>query len=206
MEFRFNGSMSSPEPVSLNSMGTLNYTATVSLDGYVADAGGNFQWSAPSGPVFAAHVDRMAEVSIEVLGRKTFELMQYWEIDPEDEEWASAEREFARRWRGIDKVVVSSTQKPEEIESDRVRLVPVLSLAELQRIVEDAAGVVEIFGPTTAAPAIRAGMVDEFQFFLVPKVVGDGLPALPGGVHHDLILAGHRIFDDGTAHLRYLSR
>jgi len=56
------------------------------------------------------------------------------------------------------------------------------------------------------AAAIRAGMVDEFQFFVVPKVVGDGLRALPGGMHHDLILAGHQIFDDGTAHLRYLSR
>jgi len=112
-------------------VGILNYTATVSLDGYVADAAGDFQWSAPSGPVFAAHVDRMAEVSTEVLGRKTFALMQYWETDPEDEEWAPAEREFARRWRGIHKVVVSSTLRHEEIESDRVRLVPDLSLAGL---------------------------------------------------------------------------
>lgn len=198
--------MSSAERAGLHSMGTLTYTATVSLDGYAADAGGDFQWSAPSEPAFAAHVDRLAEVSTEVLGRKTFGLMQYWETDPEDEEWSPAEREFARRWRGIHKVVVSSTLTPEEIESDRVRLVPDLSLAELQRIVEDAAGVVEIFGPTTAAAAIRAGLVDEFQFFVVPKVVGGGLRALPGGVRHDLILAGHRIFDDGTAHLRYLSR
>jgi dihydrofolate reductase len=187
-------------------MGTLSYTATVSLDGYVADASGDFQWSAPSEPAFAAHVDRLAEVSTEVLGRKTFGLMQYWETDPEDEVWSPAEWEFAQRWRGIHKVVVSSTLTHEEIESDRVRLVPDLGLAELQRIVEDAAGVVEIFGPTTAAAAVRAGLVDEFQFFVVPKIVGGGLRALPGGVRNDLSLAGHRIFDDGTAQLRYLSR
>ncbi|OBI26093.1 dihydrofolate reductase family protein [Mycobacterium sp. E2238] len=185
-------------------MGTLCYTATMSLDGYVADGSGDFQWSAPSDPVFTAHVDRMAEVSTEVLGRKTFALMQYWETDPEDEEWASAEREFAQRWRGIHKVVVSSTLT-HEIESDRVRLVPDLRLDELKQIVAQAEGVVEIFGPTTAAAAIRAGLIDEFQFFVVPKMVGAGLRALPDGMRQDLSLAGHRLFDDGTAHLRYLS-
>ncbi|OBF03819.1 deaminase [Mycobacterium sp. ACS4054] len=186
-------------------MGTLYYTATVSLDGYAADGSGDFQWSAPSDPVFAAHVDRMGEVSTEVLGRKTFALMQYWETDPEGEEWGSAEREFAQRWRGIHKVVVSSTLT-QEIESDRVRLVRELRLAELKRIVAQAEGMVEIFGPTTAAAAIRAGLIDEFQFFVVPKMVGAGLRALPDGVHQDLSLAGHSVFDDGTAHLRYLSR
>ncbi|NVN52925.1 dihydrofolate reductase family protein [Mycolicibacterium hippocampi] len=187
-------------------MGTLSYNAIMSLDGYVADASGDFQWSAPGGQTFAAHVDRMAEVSTEVLGRKTFALMQYWETDPVDEEWSPAEREFARRWRGINKVVVSSTLTPEEVESERVRLVPDLSLAELQRIVADAPAAVEIFGPTTAAAAIRAGLVDEFHIFVVPKVVGGGLSALPGDVRLDVTLARHQIFDDGTAHLRYSSR
>lgn len=69
-------------------MGTLSYNAIMSLDGYVADASGDFQWSAPGGQTFAAHVDRMAEVATEVLGRKTFALMQYWETDPVDEEWS----------------------------------------------------------------------------------------------------------------------
>ncbi|OBH87232.1 dihydrofolate reductase family protein [Mycobacterium sp. E2989] len=187
-------------------MGTLCYTATVSLDGYAADGSGDFQWSAPSDPVFAAHIDRMAEVSTEVLGRKTFALMQYWETDPEDEEWGAAEREFAQRWRCIHKVVVSSTLTREEIDSDRVRLVPELRLAELKRIVAQAEGIVEIFGPTTAAAAIRAGLIDEFQFFVVPKMVGAGLRALPDGVRQDLSLASHSVFDDGTVHLRFLSR
>lgn len=64
-------------------MGTLSYVATVSLDGYVADAGGDFQWSAPGDDVFDAHVERMAGVSVEVLGRRTYRLMQWWETDRE---------------------------------------------------------------------------------------------------------------------------
>ena len=187
-------------------MGILSYSATMSLDGYVADASGDFQWSAPGGQAFDAHVDRMAEVSTEVLGRKTFALMQYWETDPVDEEWSPAEREFAQRWRGINKVVASSTLMPAEIESDRVRLVPDLSVTELKRIVAAAPAAVEIFGPTTAAAAIRAGLVDEFHLFVVPKIVGGGLAALPADVRLDLSLARHRIFGDGTAYLRYSSR
>jgi len=184
-------------------MGILNFTATVSLDGYAADADGDFQWSAPNSAVFDFHVERMAQVSTEVLGRKTFALMQYWEAEPANEVWTPAEHEFARRWRAIDKVVVSSTLT-KDVESDRVRLVPELSLHELQRIADDAAGVVEIFGPTVAAPAIRAGLVKQFQFFVVPKVVGGGLRALPHDVRLDLKLAEHKIFDNGTAYLRYV--
>ncbi|MCX2933819.1 dihydrofolate reductase family protein [Mycobacterium sp. CVI_P3] len=185
-------------------MGKLNYTATVSLDGYVADAAGDFQWSAPNGAVFDAHIDRMATVSTEVLGRKTYTLMQYWETDPVDEVWTAAEWEFARRWRGIEKVVVSSTLMPDETGSGRVHLLSGLGLAELQQIVDDAAGVVEIFGPTVAAPAIRAGLVEEFAFFVVPKIVGGGLRALPGDARLDVVLVEHRTFDNGVALLRYV--
>ncbi|AKK26399.1 dihydrofolate reductase family protein [Mycobacterium sp. EPa45] len=187
-------------------MGKLIYTVTMSLDGYAADADGDFQWSAPNGAVFDVHVGRMGEVSTEVLGRKTFELMQYWETDPDDQVWTAAEHEFARRWRGIDKVVASSTLTHAEIGSDRVRVVPDLTLDELRRVIADAAGVVEIFGPTVAAAAIRAGLVEEFHFFVVPKVVGGGLRALPDDVRLDLTLAEHTIFDNGTAHLRYVPR
>ncbi len=187
-------------------MGTLTFTATVSLDGYAADADGDFQWSAPGEAVFDVHVDRMAAVSTEVLGRKTYALMQYWETYPDDDNGPPAEREFARRWRNIEKVVVSSTLTRDQLGSARDRLVPSLTLDELREIMDRATGLVEIFGPTVAAPAIRAGLVDEFQFFVVPKIVGGGLRALPDDVYLDLTLAEHMVFDDGTAHLRYLRR
>jgi dihydrofolate reductase len=185
-------------------MGRLSYGATVSLDGYAADADGDFQWSAPGDAVFAAHLDRMAEVSTEVLGRKTYLLMQYWESYPDGDDMPADEREFARRWRSIDKVVVSSTVAPGDLGSSRDRLVPDLSLEALRQIVQDATGKVEIFGPTVAAPAICAGLVDEFHFFVVPKMVGGGLRALPDEVRLDLTLVEHRTFDDGVALLRYL--
>ncbi|MGE2833987.1 dihydrofolate reductase family protein [Mycobacterium sp. SMC-4] len=183
-------------------MGTLSYSTTVSLDGYVADEDGDFQWSTPSEEQFAVHVDRMAEVAVEVLGRKTFELMQYWETY-DDEDGSAAEREFARRWQGIDKVVVSSTLTHDDLGSARARIVRQLSLTGLQEIVAAASGVVEIFGPTTAAEALRAGLVDHIELFVVPKIVGGGLRALPEGLQLDLRLVEHRVFADGTVHVRY---
>lgn len=187
-------------------MGTLVFTATVSIDGYAADSEGDFQWTDPADEVFAVHLERMAEVSVEVLGRRIYGLMDYWEKYPDAGDKPEAEREFARRWQGISKVVVSSTMTDQELTSDRARIVPHLSLAELRRIVEDAEGLVEIFGPTTAADAIRSGLVDEFRFFVVPKMVGGGLRALPDDVHLDLELAEHRTFANGTVYLRYLTR
>ncbi|MBA4024871.1 MAG: deaminase [Gordonia sp.] len=187
-------------------MGTLSYAATVSLDGYAADADGDFQWTGPSDAVFAVHLDRIATVTTEVLGRKTYAGMDYWENYPDDADSPEAAREFGRRWRGIDKVVVSTTMTPDELHSDRARLVSELSLDELRRIVDSATGVVEIFGPTTAAAAIRAGLVEDFHFFVVPKTVGGGLRALPDGARLDLDLVEHRIFDNGIAYLHYQPR
>lgn len=187
-------------------MGALNFTATVSLDGYVADADGDFDWSGPGDEVFAVHTARIAGVSTEVLGRKTFALMQYWENFPGDDDATEEELEFARLWCDIEKIAVSSTLTREDLGTSRARLVPALTLAELRKIVDDALGAVEIFGPTTAAEAIRAGMVDDFHFFVVPKVVGGGLRALPDDVRLDLNLVEHRVFDDGVAYLHYRPR
>lgn len=187
-------------------MGTLSYAATVSLDGYAADADGDFQWTGPSDAVFAVHLERIATVSTEVLGRKTYAGMDCWESYPDDADSPEASREFARLWRGIDKVVVSSTLTPGELQSNRARIVSELGLDELRRIVDGASGVVEIFGPTTASAAIRAGLVEDFHFFVVPKMVGGGLAALPDGVRLDLDLVEHKAFDNGIAYLHYRAR
>ncbi|MEH6821269.1 MAG: dihydrofolate reductase family protein [Dietzia psychralcaliphila] len=187
-------------------MGTLGYTATISIDGYAADANGDFDWTAPGGDVFRFHVERMEAVSHEVLGRNTYHLMTYWEAPPEDGSWSPDEHEFARRWKDLTRIAVSSTMTEADLASDRDRLVPRLDLAGLQQIVDDAPGAVEIFGPTTASEAIRAGMVDDFRFFIVPTVVGGGLRALPRDTMLDLTLAEHRVFDNGTTFLHYQRR
>ncbi|WP_182348263.1 dihydrofolate reductase family protein [Tomitella gaofuii] len=187
-------------------MGTLSYATTVSIDGYVADSDGDFQWTAPDDAVFAAHLERIAGVSTEVLGRRTYELMGFWDTYPDSADSPAAEREFARLWRDIDKVVMSSTMTPELLTSERARIVPTVSLIELQQLVERAEGAVEIFGPTTAAEAIRAGLIDDYHLFVVPRIVGGGLRALPDGVRLDLRLAEHRVFDGGVTYSRYRRR
>lgn len=184
-------------------MGTLSFTTSVSLDGYIADAGGDFQWSAPDEELFRFHVERMRSVSHEVLGRRTYELMEYWESPPGDDSWNDDEHEFARLWKDLPRTVVSSTLTRGCLVSEGYRLTPRLDLPELGRLVDDEPGEVEIFGPTTAAEAIRAGMVNDIRLFVVPRTVGGGLSALPDGAVLDLELVEHRLFAGGTLYLHY---
>lgn len=191
-------------------MGTLSFTVTMSLDGFAADADGDFQWSAPGDDVFAFHVERLAGVSAEILGRRSFELMQYWEVDPDagpvGEDWSEQEREFARRWQGLERIVASSTLDERALDPARARLIRHLDLDHLQQIVDAAAAQVEIFGPTLAADAIRAGMVEDFHLFVVPMIVGGGLRALPEGARLDLERVHEHAFDSGAVYLHLRPR
>lgn len=184
-------------------MGTLSYTVTMSLDGYIADTKGDFQWATPSPEIFDVHLQRMSEVSTEIMGRKTYELMQFWDTHPDSDQATPAEKVFGRLWQHINKVVVSSTLSPADMVADDDELVSQLDVERIRRIGQDADGVVEIFGPTTAADAIRAGLIERFEFFIVPIIIGGGLKALPDGVKSDLELVKQRIFDNGTVYLQY---
>lgn len=184
-------------------MGSLSYTTSMSLDGYVADAEGDFQWAAPSPEVFAFHVDRMAAVSTEVLGRRTYALMKYWETDPTDEQWGPLEQAFARGWRSLHRVVVSTTLSPDDLGPGPIRLVDRLDLDDLHALAADTDGEVEVFGPTTAAAALRAGLVRDVRILVAPRTVGGGLAAIPQGVQLSLDLVEQRRFGDGTVLLHY---
>ncbi|MFS2240835.1 dihydrofolate reductase family protein [Microbacterium sp. OR16] len=184
-------------------MGTLSFTATISIDGYAAGPDGDFQFGAPSEQVFRFHVERMAAISTEILGRRTYELMHYWEAEPEGEDWGDDEREFARLWQGLDIVAASSSLTSDDITRENHRLVTRLTLDEIRRITQHASGEVEIFGPTTAAPAIRAGLVQDFRFFVVPVILGGGLRALPEDARLDLRLIESRVFENGFTMLHY---
>lgn len=184
-------------------MGTLSYTATISIDGYAAGPDGDFQFGAPSEQVFRFHVERMAAISTEILGRRTYDLMHYWEAEPEGEDWGDDEREFARLWQGLDIVAASSSLTADEITRENHRQVTELTLDEIARITQHASGEVEIFGPTTAAPAIRAGLVRDFRFFIVPVILGGGLRALPEDARLDLRLIESRVFENGFTMLHY---
>ena len=183
-------------------MGRLLVTAICSVDGYVADTHGSFEFAFPSAEVHQAVNDLERGVGTQLLGRRTYEIMTYWETVPTEGD--DPEADFARLWTGADKVVFSTTLT--EVATPRTRLVPAFDAAEVRALVEASPHDVEIGGPTLAAEAWRAGLVEEVRLFLVPAVVGGGLPALPDGVRTNLTLLDQRTFENGTLLLQYAVR
>lgn len=183
-------------------MGTLRYGISCSLDGYVADAGGDFSWSRPTAEAHAFVNALTREVSTFVLGRRMWETMRVWDTMPLGEHPVTDE--FAEIWRERDKVVCSDTLRP--VDAPRTTFEPRLTNERLAEIVAAADGVVEVSGPTTAADALRAGLVADVRLFVVPHVVGGGLRAFPDGARLSLELTEERPFPDGMVYLRYRTR
>jgi dihydrofolate reductase len=180
-------------------MGKLVYSAIASLDGYVNDAQGNFDWAAPDAEVHAFVNDQERPVGTYLYGRRMYETMSAWETmdDP-----APLMRDYADIWRAADKVVVSRTL--DAVTTARTRLERALD-AEAVRALK-AEGDVSVGGPTLAADALRAGLVDELHLFLNPVIVGAGTRALPDGLRADLELASERRFAGGVVHVHYRVR
>ena len=174
----------------------LVYSAIASLDGYVADADGRFEWSAPDEEVHAFVNDLERPVGTFLLGRRMYEVLVPWETidDP-----APAMRDFAQIWRAADKVVYSRTL--EAPSSARTRIEREFDPEAVRRM--KAEGELSIGGPELAGHAIRAGLVDELRLFLSPVVVGGGTPALPDGVRWPLELVDERRFGNGVVYARY---
>lgn len=180
-------------------MGRLLVTAICSVDGYVADSEGSFEFAFPTAEVHQAVNDLERPVGTQLLGRRTYEVMTYWETAPTEGD--DPEADFARIWAGVDKVVYSTTL--DEVSTPRTRLERSFDAEAVRALVQAAPHDVEIGGPTLAAHAWQAGLVDEVRLFLVPAVVGGGLAALPDGVRHRLALLEQRTFDEGFVLLRY---
>lgn len=180
-------------------MGRLLVTAICSLDLYVADTAGSFEFAFPTSEVHQAVNDLERGVGTQLLGRRTAEIMTYWETAPTEGD--DPEADFARVWQGIDKVVYSTTLT--DVTAPRTRLERSFDADAVRTLVEAAPHDVEIGGPTLAAHAWRAGLVDEVRLFLVPVIVGGGLAALPDGVRTTLALIEQRTFDAGFVLLRY---
>ena len=179
----------------------LIYSAIASLDGYTADAKGEFGWAAPDEEVHAFVNDLERPVGTYLYGRRMYEIMRYWEtVSLEDRSPAS--RDFAAIWRAADKIVYSSTLPAPSSARTRIerRFDP-----EAVRMLKER-GDVSIGGPGLAASAIRAGLVDEYQLFVTPVVVGGGTSVFPDGVRADLALAEEHRFSSGVVFLRYRPR
>ena len=181
-------------------MGRLIYSAICSLDGYVEDEQGRFDWSAPDEEVHGAVNDLERQVGTYLYGRGMYEVLVAWEtMDTEDE--PDVIRDYAGIWRSADKVVYSRTL--EEPRSARTRIEREFDPEAVAEMKASSSADLSVGGSRLAAEALRAGLVDECHLFLSPIVVGGGKSALPDGVRMQLELVDERRFGNGVVHLHY---
>ena len=184
-------------------MRDLVYSAITSLDGFIEDAGGRFDWAAPDEEVHAYVNDAERPVGTYLYGRRLYDTMVVWETMPTDDEPAVI-ADYATIWRAADKVVFSRTLSAPT--SSRTTIQREFVPADIRRMKDDAGGPISIGGAELAAVALRAGLVDEVQLYVNPVVVGGGKRALPDDVRIDLALVDTRRFGNGVVLLRYRVR
>jgi len=182
----------------------LIYSAITSLDGYVADEEGTFDWATPDDEVHAFVNEMERPIGTYLYGRRMYEVMAYWETAHTVPDQPPEILDYAQIWQAADKVVYSTTL--EETSSARTRIEREFDPDAVQRMKAGAERDLSIGGPTLAARAIAAGLVDELHLFVAPVVVGGGTRALPDGVRWDLDLADERRFRNGVVYLRYRTR
>jgi dihydrofolate reductase len=181
-------------------MAKLIYAAITSLDGYVADAEGNFNWSMPDEEVHAFVNDLERPIGTHLYGRRMYEVLVAWETMPPHPDQPVMD-DYARIWRAAEKVVYSRTLK--SVSSERTRIEREFDPEAVRAMVAAAERDISVGGPELAGEAIRAGLVDECHLFLSPVVVGGGNRALPDGVRWDLELVSERRFGNGVVHVHY---
>jgi len=181
-------------------MAKLIYSAIASLDGYVEDERGSFDWAAPDEELHAFVNDLERPIGTYLYGRRMYETMLYWETVRTADEPAVV-GDFAELWRAADKVVYSRTLP--QPSSARTRVERDFDPDAVRRLKQSSEHDMSIGGAALAATALAARLVDELHLFLVPTVVGAGKRALPAGVRADLELLGERRFDGGAVHLHY---
>jgi dihydrofolate reductase len=185
-------------------MGSLIYSAITSLDGYVADEHGNFDWAEPDEEVHGFVNDLERRSGTHLYGRRMYEVMIAWEAWPNLAAEPAVIQEYAEIWRAADKIVYSSAL--DKVSSARTRIERDFDLGAIRRMKSEAARDISIGGPHLAAQAIRAGLVDELHQYVNPIVVGGGNRFLPDGVQVRLELLDERRFGNGVVHLHYRTR
>lgn len=180
-------------------MASLAYVAIASLDGYIEDEQGKFDWATPDEEVHAFVNDLVRPVGTELYGRRMYETMVYWETGGGDQ--ASVYRDYAQIWRAAEKVVYSRTLQA--VSSERTRIEREFDPSAIRRLKESSRSDITIGGAELAGHAIAGGLVDECHLFLAPVLVGGGKRALPSGVHVEMELSDERRFRSGFVYLHY---
>jgi dihydrofolate reductase len=183
-------------------MARLIYSVIASLDGYVADEDGNFEWAEPDAEVHTFFNDLERPIGTYLYGRGMYETMIYWET-ARGADQPPFVRGFAEMWRAASKVVYSRTL--DAVSSDKTRIERDFDAEAVRRIKAEAGRDLTVGGPGLAGHALKAGLVDECHLFVVPIVIGGGKPALPRNLRLKLELLDDRRFAGGTVFLRYRS-
>ena len=179
-------------------MAVLTYVAIASLDGYVEDEQGRFDWVAPDEEVHTFINDLERPVGTYLYGRRMYETMAYWETD---DDRPPLYQDYAEIWRAAEKVVYSRTLQT--VFSERTRIEREFDAAAIKRLKESSRSDIAIGGAELAGQAMAEGLVDECHLLLGPVLVGGGKRALPAGVHADLELLDEHRFRNGVVYLRY---
>ena len=182
-------------------MAKLIYSMITSLDGYVADEHGDFDWAVPDEEVHRFVNDLQRPIGTYLLGRRMYEVMLYWEDATAFAGEPDFVRDFATVWQAADKIVYSRTL--EQATSAKTRIEREFDPEVVRRLKARAERDMAVAGPELAAQAIRAGLVDELQLVVAPVVIGGGKQALPDGVSLGLELLDQRRFGSGMTYLRY---
>jgi dihydrofolate reductase len=179
----------------------LIYTAIASLDGYVADEDGNFDWAVPDEEVHAFVNDLERPVGTYLYGRRMYETMVYWETAQFPAGQPHLIQDFAEIWRAAEKIVFSTTL--ETVSSARTRIERAFDPEAVRQMKAATGPDITVAGPNLAAQAIKAGLVDECHLLVSPVVVGGGKQSLPRDVQLKLELVSERRFANGVVHLHY---
>jgi len=182
-------------------MARLFYSTLCSLDGYIEDQNGRFDWAAPDEEVHQFVNDQERTVGTYLLGRRMYEIMQVWETDPTLAADSEITRDYAELWRAAKIIVFSRTLKT--VTTSRTQLIGNFDPSAIRALKETLESDISIGGPELAAHAFRTGLVDECHFYIAPIVVGGGKRAFPANLVVELNLADERRFKSGFVFLRY---
>ena len=182
-------------------MANLIYSAIMSLDGYIADKDGNFDWAMPDEEVHSFMNDLERTVGTYLFGRQMYETMAVWETDPSLAADSALMRDFAEMWQAADKIVYSKTLGA--VSTSKTRIERNFDPEAVRQLKATTERNIIIGGPNLAAHAFRAGLVDQCHLFLVPIIVGGGKQALPDNLRLELKLLDECRFSNGMVYLHY---
>jgi dihydrofolate reductase len=180
-------------------MAKLIYWANTSLDGFINDEDGRFDWTMPDDEVFRFITDFERPIGTYLYGRRLYQDMIYWETAQPGQ--SDLELDFGRVWQAADKIVYSTTL--DAVSSARTRIERTFDPEAIRQLKAQADRDITVGYAGLAGQAIKAGLVDECHLMIFPVLVGGGTRALPDGAHGQLELLGLRPFGSGVVHLHY---